>query len=158
MCQRVRVRREFCPHGLSELRHAFGEDDAIRVHEPVHFVDQGHALADEPLPHPGEGVEILLGNILRGYKAHGRPRHGFRDGFGIAHVILVRLDKGRDELGRHALDLMTMLAEAPGPVMGSPHASRPMRTGGSCARKGIRAWRVSRLRHSIVPVVSPPTR
>jgi hypothetical protein len=34
----------------------------------------------------------------------------------------------------------------------------PMVTGGSCAIKDIRAWRVSRLRHTIFPVGSVPTR
>jgi hypothetical protein len=39
-----------------------------------------------------------------------------------------------------------------------PQASRPIVTRGSCAMKGIRAWRVSCLRHTILPVVSVPTR
>ena len=41
---------------------------------------------------------LLVGTLLDGYKAHGRPRSRLSDSLGIAHIVLVRLHKGLDEL------------------------------------------------------------
>src|SRR5215471_13237842 len=87
------------------------------MQQPVHFVDQGRPLADQPLTHPVQRLDILLVDLLDGHKAHRRPRHRFRDRLGVTHIILVRLDKGLDELGCQELDCVAMLAEAPSPVM-----------------------------------------
>src|SRR5262249_22811762 len=50
-------------------------------------------------------------------KAHGRPRHCFCDGLGIAAVVFIRLDVRLDELGCHELHLVAIRAEASRPVM-----------------------------------------
>jgi hypothetical protein len=50
---------------------------------------------------------------------HGRPCHRFRDSLGIAHIVFVRLHVGLDKLGRHAFDLVYLVAPLACPVMGS---------------------------------------
>ena len=62
-------------------------------------------------------LESWLGHLLDGDQAHGGPRHGFTDRFGIAGIMLVRFDLGLHTLGRKELRGMPMLAEAPCPVM-----------------------------------------
>jgi hypothetical protein len=113
------------------------------MHQSMPCIDQSRPLADEPLTHPVQRLEILLVDVLDGNTAHGRPRHGFSDSRGVAPIVCMRLHGGLDTRGRHACDLVPLVA----PV-----------TGGSGAMKGIRAWRVSCVRHPIVPVVSVPTR
>lgn len=83
----------------------------------MYFINQSRPCADEPFTHPVQRLDILLVDVFGRHKAHGRPRHGFRDNLGVTHIILVRLDKGLDELGCQELDVVPMLAEAPGPVM-----------------------------------------
>src|SRR5262249_15943608 len=102
---------------LAKLRHPFGDHDPILVQQPVHFIHQRCPLAYEPLAHAMEGLDILLLDVLDRHKAHGGPRHRFRDRLGIAAVIFVRLDIRLHELGRHELDLVAMCAEAARPVM-----------------------------------------
>jgi len=65
-------------------------------------IDQSRPLADEPLTHAVQRLDILLVHVLDGHKAPGRPRHRFRDRFGITHIVFVRLHVGLDKLRRHA--------------------------------------------------------
>src|SRR6266478_4142238 len=99
-------------HGLTKLRHPFGDHDPILVQQPVHFMHQGR-----PLAHAMEGLDVLLVDVLDRHKTHSGPRHRFRDALGIAAVVFVRLDIRLHELGCHALHLVAMLAEASHPVM-----------------------------------------
>src|SRR2546422_6782740 len=59
---------------------------------------QGCPLAYEPLAHAMERLNVLLIDVLGRHKAHGRTRHRFRDGLGIAAVVFMRLDVRLDEL------------------------------------------------------------
>src|SRR5947209_19715537 len=85
----------------------------------MHFMHQGRPCAHESLAHAMECLEVLLVDLLGWHKTHGRTRHRFRDGLGIAAIALVRLDIRLHELGRHELDLVAMFAEASRPVMGT---------------------------------------
>src|SRR5262249_19328556 len=76
-------------------------------------------LAGDPLAHPMERLDILLIDVLGRHKAHGRTRHRFRDGLGIAAVVFMRLDVGLDELRGHELHLVTIRTEAARPIMGA---------------------------------------
>jgi hypothetical protein len=69
-----------------------------------------------------------------------------------------RLHIGLHKLGRHEFDRMSLVTELARPVMGPTTGLHADGHWGSCARKGTRAWRVSRLRHTILPVMSVPTR
>jgi hypothetical protein len=64
-----------------------------------------------------ERLDILLVDVLGRHKAHGRTRHRFRDGLGIAAVVFIRLDVRFDKLRCHELHLVAILAEASCPVM-----------------------------------------
>jgi hypothetical protein len=46
-------------HGVTELRHPFGNHDALRVQEPMHFINQRRPLAHEPLEFPGFDLHDL---------------------------------------------------------------------------------------------------
>ena len=146
-------------HGLPELRHPFGHHNAILVHQPVHFIDQGRPLAYEPLAHAMERLDILLVDVLGRHKAHGRPRHRFRDGLGIAHVVFVRLDIRLDKLGRHELDLVAMLAEASRPVMRAATGFHADEHRGQLRDKGHQGMRgTSRLRNTNLARAHPSPR
>jgi hypothetical protein len=41
-----------------------------------------------------ERLDLLLVDVLDRHKTHGRTRHRFRDGFGIAAVVFIRLESG----------------------------------------------------------------
>ena len=84
---------------------------------PPHLIDKGRACGHQPLAHPVERLDILLRDVFYWHKAHARTRHGFGDGFRIAHVIFVRFHIRLDILGRHQPDVMPLLAQLPGPIM-----------------------------------------
>jgi hypothetical protein len=102
------------------------------MHQPVYFIDQGRPLADEPLTHPVQRVEILLVDVLEGDKAHGRPCHRFGNGLGIAPIVCVRLHVGLDKLGSHAFDLMALNVPVGVKVRLGP--GQPRRAGGRLPR------------------------
>src|SRR5215510_4143748 len=104
-------------HGLTKLRHSFGYHNAILVHQPVHFIHQSRPLAHKPLAHAMQRLDVLLVDVLDRHKAHGRTRHRFRDGLGIAAVVFVRLDVRLDELRGHELHFMAIRPEASRPIM-----------------------------------------
>src|SRR6266567_1505731 len=64
-----------------------------------------------------ERLHVLLIDVLGRHKAHGRTRHRFRDRFGIAAVVFIRLDVRLDELRCHELHLVAIRMEASCPVM-----------------------------------------
>jgi hypothetical protein len=47
-----------------------------------------------------QGLEVLLLQLFDGHEAPGGQAHGFTDGFGIAGIVLRRLDRGFDEWWR----------------------------------------------------------
>src|SRR5262245_10695225 len=116
-CELVLFGLELLHHGLTKLRHPFGHHDAILLHQSMHFIHQGRPLADEPLTHAMERLDILLVDVLDLHQAHGRTRHRFRDRLGITAVVFIRLDVRFDKLGRHELDLVPMFAKASRPIM-----------------------------------------
>src|SRR5216683_3681521 len=61
--------------------------------------------------------ELLLLDVLGRHKAHGRTRHRFRDGLGIAAVVFMRLDVRLDAWRCHELHLVARRTEASRPVM-----------------------------------------
>ena len=65
----------------------------------MHCIHQGRPLGDEPLTHAMERLDILLVDVLDRHKAHGRTRHRFRDGLGIATAVFVRLTYGLTNCG-----------------------------------------------------------
>jgi hypothetical protein len=157
--ERVLLGLERLHHGLMARRHPCGNHDPLFVHQSVHVIDQGCPLAHEPLTHSVQGLEIWLVDVLGWDNTHGRARHRFSDGLGITPIVLVRLDTWRDELGRHALDLVAMLTDTSGPVMRPATGFSPDAHRGQPSDTGhIRACRVRRLRQSMFPVVSAPTR
>src|SRR6266705_4746264 len=83
-----------------------------------------------------ERLDILLIDVLDRHKAHGRTRHRFRDGLGIAAVVFVRLDIRLHELGRHALHLVAMCAEASRPVVRAATGFHADAYGGQLRQKG----------------------
>src|SRR4030095_1013168 len=66
-----------------------------------------------------ERLDVLLGDVLDRHKAHGRTRHGCRDGLGITAVVFVRLDIRLDALRCPELDLVAIRADASRPVRGT---------------------------------------
>jgi hypothetical protein len=66
------------------------------------LVDQGRSLAEQSVAHPMQGLHVELVCTFEFDEAHGRPCGGLSNGFGIAVVVLLRLDVGRtDILRRH---------------------------------------------------------
>ena len=53
----------------AKLGDALQEDNPILAQEPSHLIDQGGAGLDESLPHPMQGLEILLLHRHRGHRA-----------------------------------------------------------------------------------------
>jgi hypothetical protein len=72
----------------AKLGHALGEDHAILAQKSADLMDQRGAGFDEALPHPMQGLEILLLQLFDRHKPHGGPRHRFTDCFGIAGIVL----------------------------------------------------------------------
>jgi hypothetical protein len=80
----------------------------------------GGAFFDEALPGAVQAQDDLLVFFLDRDEAHVRPGDGFADGGGVRRVVLAALAAhavGRDELGRHQLDGVAVLAEQPRPVV-----------------------------------------
>ena len=75
------------------------------------------ARLDESLPGPMQRQHGLLLGVLDRHEAHVRPAHRLTDGFGIGHVVLVRLDIGLDELRGHQLHGVPERLQLPRPVM-----------------------------------------
>jgi hypothetical protein len=62
-------------------------------------------------------VELLL--ALRFDKPHRRARRRFSDPFGVAVVVLLRLDLGPNVFGRHQADIVPMTGEDAADAMGA---------------------------------------
>ena len=80
----------------------------------------GGAFFDEPLPGAVQAEDDLLVFFLDRDEAHLRPGDGFADGGSIRGVVLAALAAhavGGDELGRHQLDGVAVLAEQSRPVV-----------------------------------------
>ena len=88
----------------------------------IHHRGSSHHPA---LTHSMHGLQIQLLFGLDRHEAHGRPLHGFGDGFGINVVALVRLYIGLDVLRRHQSDLVTLSAQSPPEEMGSAAGFHP---------------------------------
>jgi hypothetical protein len=70
-------------------------------------------------------AEVLLFHPCDRDNTHGRPRHGFTDGFSIADLVLRRLHRRFDIWWGDQPHLVTMLAKAPSPVVGTPTRFHP---------------------------------
>jgi hypothetical protein len=74
---------------------------------------------------PMQGLEVLLLNLFNRHKAHSGPGYGFTDGFAITAIVLRRLHLCFDKLGGDQPHVVAMLAETPGPVMGTATGFHP---------------------------------
>src|SRR5258706_1371681 len=75
--------------------------NAALQQEGADLIDDAGALADQPLPHPVQGLQVELIRGLRGHELHRRPLHRLSDCLGIAEVILLSLGIGTNILRRH---------------------------------------------------------
>jgi hypothetical protein len=90
---------------------------AIRPAQPV---VGGRPLLDEAGAGAVQRQDDLLVFLLDRDEAHLRPGDGFADGGGVRRVVLAALAGqavGDDELGRHQLHGVAVLAEQPRPVV-----------------------------------------
>jgi hypothetical protein len=53
------------------------------------LIGDGGALADQPLPHAVQCLQVELIRGLGGHELHGRSMHRLGNGLGIAEVILL---------------------------------------------------------------------
>jgi hypothetical protein len=109
----------------AKFAHALGQDNPLLNEQLADFIDQGGLGLDEPLPHAMQSVKALRLDLFDRHKPHGRPGHGFTAGFGIAGLVLRRLHLRFAELQSDQLHVMAMLAEVPGPGMGTPTRCHP---------------------------------
>jgi hypothetical protein len=54
-----------------------------------YLIDNGGALADQPLTHAVQGLQVELIDSLGGNKPHSWALHRLRDGLGITEVVLL---------------------------------------------------------------------
>jgi hypothetical protein len=104
----------------AKLTHALGQDHARLAQEPADLTDSCCSGLDQPLPHPMEGLEVLLAHPCDRHDTHRRPRDGLTDGFGIAGSVRGRLARGVHAWGGEQPPLMTMRTKPPRPVVGTP--------------------------------------
>ena len=114
---RVLLALERLRHGVMARRHPCGQHAPIVMPQPVHVSDHSCPLTAAPRTPAGQGWEIWLAAALGGDNTPGRAQHRLSDGRGLAPIVRVRRDTGRDELGRPALALVALLTESPCPVM-----------------------------------------
>ena len=74
-------------------------------------VDQHGPLPDQQVAHLVQHEHGLLADRLDREEAHGRPRHGFRDGLCIGGIGLPALDVRPHVGGRHQSDRMAELGQ-----------------------------------------------
>jgi hypothetical protein len=78
---------------------------ALQKHGP-HLIDQRRSCSHEPVAGTVQRLQIELAFALQFNKAHGRSRRCFCNRFGIAVIVLLRLNVGTHILGRHQSDLV----------------------------------------------------
>jgi hypothetical protein len=79
---------------LAELRQPLGQHPAILRQEPPPLIDEGRACGHQPLAHPVERLDFLLGHIFHRYKAHAGARQRFGDGFRTRISFVFDLTEG----------------------------------------------------------------
>jgi hypothetical protein len=104
-----------------------------------------------------EGLEVLLREVLDQHEEHYRPCDGFHNRFGIHPILLDRLDRGLDKLGRHQRHAVPMFAKGSRPIMSAPTGLHADHDWGNYTINGCRTCLVRRLLNTISPVSSMPT-
>ena len=87
--------------------------------ESTDLIDDASALADEPLTHAVERLQIELFDRLRRDELHGWPLHRLGDRLGITEVILLPLRVGSHVFCRHQPGIMSERLEAAAEMMGT---------------------------------------
>jgi hypothetical protein len=65
------------------------------------LVDDAGTLADQPLPHPAQGLQVELIGRLRRHELHRRPLHRFGNCLRVTEVVLLALGIRPHVLRRH---------------------------------------------------------
>ena len=91
--------------------------NAALQQEGADLIDDAGALADQPLPHPVQCLQIQLLRGLGRHEPHRRALHGFSNRFGIIEVVLLSLAIGADIFGRHQPGIVTERCEFAAQVM-----------------------------------------
>ena len=86
---------------LFKLALALRRDDSALQQNCAQLVDQGRTFADQSVSRSMERLQIELLLALQLDKPHRRARHRFGDPFGVAIVVLLRLDVGQNIFGGH---------------------------------------------------------
>ena len=89
------------------------------------LIDQSRPLPDQPIPRPMERLHVELVLALQVDEAHRRSGRRFGDPFGVAIVVLLRLDVGSDIFGRHQPDVVAMSGEHTAEMMGAAAGLHP---------------------------------
>src|SRR5215472_7505583 len=80
--------------------------NAALQQEGADLIDDAGALADQPLPHAVQRLQVKLAGGLRRHKLHRRPLYRFGDRLRIAEVILLSLGIRAHILRRHQPGIM----------------------------------------------------
>ena len=70
------------------------------------MIDNAGALADQPLPHPVQGLKVELIGGLRRHELHCRPLHRFANRLRITKIVLLSLRVGSRVPRRHQPGIM----------------------------------------------------
>ena len=83
--------RQFGAQEVQPLAHR----NAALKQEGAYLIDNGGALADQPLTHAVQGLQVELIDGLGGNEPHSWALHRLGDGLGITEVVLLSLLYGR---------------------------------------------------------------
>jgi hypothetical protein len=119
---------------LLDLLRPLRADDTELRRVPADRIAQHRALLGQQIAHLQEHQRRLLLAALDRHKAHPRPAHRLADRVGVNRVVLAAFDIGLDVLRRDQHDLVPQIVQHPPQWCEAPHASSPIRVGGSLAK------------------------
>src|SRR5438477_2259264 len=124
---------------------ALRDGDAAFEKHRTQLVDQRRTLAHQSGASPMQGLHVELVLALHVNKPHRRPGRRFGDGFGVALVVLLRLDIGLHVLRRHQPDHVPTRLQKPAEMMRA--AAR--------LHRDYAGWQARRKLHHVVTVQAP---